>query len=117
MEVHVVTSTSAESTINTCRCIFSMHGLPQQLVSHNGRTLTSHDFKVFMNKNGIQHSLTPPYHPHSSRLAERAVQTLETAIKKLDGPLETKLSHLLLQYHITPQSTTGISPSELLVGR
>ena len=35
MEVHIVNSTSAESTVNNLRCIVSMHGLPQQLVLDN----------------------------------------------------------------------------------
>ena len=35
MEVHIVNSTSAKSTVNNLQCIVSMHGLPQQLVSNN----------------------------------------------------------------------------------
>ena len=73
MEVHVVNSTSAESTINILRCIFSMHGLPLQLISDNGAAFISDDFKLFMDKNGIRHSLTSPYHPRSNGLAEHAV--------------------------------------------
>ena len=34
-----------------------------------------------------------------------------------DGILNNKLSRLLFTYRITPHSTTGISPSELLMGR
>ena len=117
IEVHIVDSTSAESTIKTLRQIFSIHGLPQQLVSDNGPAFISQDFKQFMNKNGIRHSLTSPYHPRSNGLAERAVQTFKSSIKKLDGPIDTRLTRFLLQYRITPQSTTGLSPSELLMGR
>ena len=103
MKVHIVNSTSAESTINTLCCIFfSMHSLPQQLVSDNGPAFISHYFKVFMDKNDIRHSLTSPYPPCSNGLGEHAVQTFKTTIKKLDRPLETRLSHFLLQYYITP---------------
>ena len=94
-----------------------MHGLPQQLVLDNGAAFINHDFKLFMDKNGIRHSLTSPYHPRSNGLGEYAVQTFKITIKKLDGHLETRLSRFLLQYGITPQSTTGLSPLELRMGR
>ena len=83
MEVHIVNFTSAKSTIKTLWCIFLMHGLPQQLVSDNGPAFISHDFKLFMDKNGIRHSLTSPYHPCSNGLAERAVHIFKTTIKKI----------------------------------
>ena len=39
-------------------------------------------------------------------------------MKKLkDGSLETRVSRFLSRYRITPQTTTGVSPAELLLGR
>ena len=117
LEVCVVDSTSAEATIRSLRTIFATHGLPEQVVSDNGPAFISHDFKEFMQKNGIRHSLVSPYHPCSNGLAERAVQTFKTAMKKLEGPIHVRISRFLLQYRVTPQTTTGQSPSELLMGR
>ena len=37
--------------------------------------------------------------------------------KMNEGNLSTKLSRFLLSYRITPQSTTGVAPAELLMGR
>ena len=62
IEVHTVDSTSATSTINLLHKIFSTHGLPKQLVSDDGPAFTSNEFRVFMEKNDIRHSLTSPYH-------------------------------------------------------
>ena len=45
------------------------------------------------------------------------VQTLKRAMKKLTGSLETRLSRFLFNYRITPQSTTGVSPAELMFNR
>ena len=50
----------------------------------------------------------------SNGLAERAVQTLKSGLKKLTGPLETRLTQFLFGYRITPQTTTGLSPAELM---
>ena len=53
IEVHQVPSITTETTVKTLRLILSIHGLPIQLVSDNGPAFTSHDFKEFVNCNGI----------------------------------------------------------------
>uniref|UniRef100_A0A8C5MWZ0 CCHC-type domain-containing protein n=1 Tax=Leptobrachium leishanense TaxID=445787 RepID=A0A8C5MWZ0_9ANUR len=54
----------------------------------------------------------------SNGLAERAVQTFKGLIKKSSGDsIEVKMARALFSYRITPQSTTGKSPAELLCGR
>ena len=35
----------------------------------------------------------------------------------MDGSLESKISKFLFNYRITPQSTTGLAPAEILLGR
>ncbi len=50
-------------------------------------------------------------------LAERAVQTIKQGIIKLDGLIHTRLTRFLLNYQITLQTSTGLSPSQLLMGR
>ena len=59
-----------------------------------------------------------PYHPSSNGLAERAVQIVKKGLRKnKKGTFRTRLSHTLFSYRITPQSTTSVSPAELLLGR
>ena len=84
--------------------------------SDNGSGFTSEQFKLFTQQNGIKHSYTSPYHPSSNGFGERAVQTIKQGIVKLEGDIDYRLSHFLLTYRITPQSSTGLSP-ELLMGR
>lgn len=117
MDVHIVNSTSSEATIAKLRSIFSIHGLPEQIVSDNGTAFTSHHFQEFLKKNGIKQILSSPYHPSSNGLAERAVQTFKTTVNKLDGPIEVRLSKFLFHYRVTPHTTTGLSPAQLLMGR
>lgn len=99
------------------RYLFTTHGLPSQIVSDNGSGFTSTEFQQFLSDNGVRHTLTSPYHPSSNGLAERAVQTFKNAVSKLEGPMEIRLSKFLFRYRVTPQTTTGLSPSQLLMGR
>ena len=117
IEAQVVSSTSAEITIKKLTDIFSTHGIPNQILSDNGTGFTSQEFEEFTKANGIRHTFTSPYHPASNCLAERAVQTFKHGIGKLNGPVEKRIAHFLFHYRITSQSSTGISPSELLMGR
>ena len=118
MDVVIVPSTTSQCTIKALRTIFATHGLPEIIVSDNGSAFTSELFQAFTKQNGIRHVRSAPYHPASNGLAERAVQTFKEAMKRsTTGDLETRLSRFLFQYRITPHTTTGIPPAELLLGR
>ena len=118
MEVVIVSSTTSQVTIKALRKIFATHGIPEMIVSDNGTAFTSAEFKCFTKRNGIRHVTSSPYHPATNGLAERAVQTFKQALKKSStSDVETSLDRFLFRYRITPHSTTGRSPSELLFGR
>ena len=109
---------TSTATIKKLRQSFAVHGLPETVVTDNGTCFTSDEFSVFMRHNGIKHMQSAPYHPSTSGLAERAVQTLKQGLKKLkQGSIETRVSRFLSSYRTTPQSTTGLSPSEMLFNR
>ncbi len=79
-----VTSTSTSSaTIDKLMDSISNHGLPRTIVSDNGSSFTSAEFHQFTHANGIQHITSSPYHPASNGLAERAVQTIKSGLKKM----------------------------------
>ena len=118
LEVVIVSSTSAQVTIKALRKIFATHRIPEMLVSDNSTAFTSVEFKTFVKRNNIRHVTSSPYNPSTNGLAERAVQTFKQALKKnATVDMETALDRFLFRYRITPLSTTGRSPSELLVGR
>ena len=105
-------------TIEHLRSIFATHGLTEMLVTDNGSVFTSEEFRTFTKQNGIHHSTSAPYHPASNGLTERAVQTFKNFMKKCtDGSIEARISHFLFQYRVMPQTTTGISLAEMLMGR
>jgi len=66
IEVQQMTTITAGNTINELRLIFAQHGLPGEVVFDNGPQFVSTEFAEFMNKNGIKHTLRPPYHPQSN---------------------------------------------------
>ena len=111
-----MSSITASATIQCLRNIFAQFGIPENVVSDNGPTFTSMEFKQFLQRNGVRHITSPPYHPASNGLAERAVQIFKHSIAKLTDRTN-KIARFLFTYRITPQSTTGMSPSELLLRR
>ena len=118
MEVHKTASSTTAATIGLLRTTFATLGLPEVVVSDNAANFTSDEFAKFLKLNKVQHVRTPSYHPASNGLVERAVQTFKDGMKKLKtGSVDTKLARFLFKYRITPQSSTGISPAELMFGR
>ena len=81
VNVQIMSSITASKTIEKLRIIFANHGIPQKLVSDNGPTFTSAEFRTFMARNGIRHITSAPYHPSTNGLAERAVQTFKQALR------------------------------------
>ncbi len=118
LEVSLMSFMSSSAVINTLRLLFATHGLPDVIVSDNGAAFTSTEFQGFADRNGIRHVTTAPYHPSSNGQAERMVQTTKEALSLLtQGEWQTQLARFLLSQHITPNSSTGKSPAELLMNR
>ena len=118
VEVEKVKSTDAKTTIRVLRKLFSTHGVPRIIVSDNGPGFASAELKQFLAQNGVKHAFAAPYHPSSNGQAERYVRIFKESLKSLrEGDVETKLCRFLFRYRITPQTTTGQSPSELLFHR
>lgn len=110
----------ANATIEELRPMFARYGLPRSVVTDNGTTFTSNEFRSFVQSNGIKHFRTAPYHPQSNGQAERCVQTIKDALRRMkneSGTLNQKLSRFLIQYRRSPHQTTGESPSMLFMKR
>ncbi|KAL5457266.1 hypothetical protein EMCRGX_G034513 [Ephydatia muelleri] len=112
-------SATSAVTIQKLEASFSCHGLPVTVVTDNGSAFTSQEFEYFLQSNDVKHATTSPYHPASNRLVEWAVQTMKLALKKTADKrksVESRMLQFLFQYRITPHTTTGVSPAELLMG-
>ena len=118
LEVLPMTTATALTTIQHLRTLFARFGVPESLVSDNGSQFTAEEFQLFCKQNGIRHIQVAPYHPASNGLAERAVQTFKRGIQKFkSGTVGDRIARFLMQYRVTPHTTTGSSPAELLLGR
>ena len=92
--------------------------LPDCIVSDNGPTFTSEEFREFTSANGIRHIFTAPYHPSSNDLEERAVQSFKEGTKRMQtAPLQLCLTRWLANHRLTPHSTTNRSPADMLLRR
>ena len=95
--------------------MFATLEILETVVIDTGLVFTSSEFQNCTDMNGIRHLITAPA---SNRLAERAMQTLRTGMKKITaGNIEDNLVRFLFQHRITPHTTTGRSPAELLMCR
>ena len=119
LNVHPTIVATSRATIEKLRSTFAIHGVPTTIVNDNGSNFCSEEFEEFLAKNGIHHRMTARYHPASNGLVERAVQTFKEGMKKMSNKesLETRVSRFLFKYRITPHSTTGIAPAEMLMSR
>ena len=115
-----MSSTTASKTIAKLRDTFARFGLPEQLVSDNGPQFVSEELESFLRRNGVKHIHTSSYHPASNGAVERLVQTMKQVLEAghQEGvSMEHALTTFLLRYRVTPQATTGVPPSELMIGR
>jgi len=117
-----VKTTNTEEALNFVRDrIISVYGSPKQIISDRGTAFTSHQWSLMMEKWKIKHVTTTAAHPQANGLVERMNQTI---LKSLRRTLKSRkeewpnfLHLILMDYRITPQDTTGYSPSHLLFGR
>ena len=118
LDAHIMSSITSARTIETLRSVIATHGLPRVIVTDNGSSFTSDEFKTFVRKNGIKHVTSAPYHPSTNGQAERAVQTLKRGLKRTPGnSVQERLTRFLFDYRITPHTTTGVPPCEMLMNR
>ena len=119
-EVFPKKNATSAATIEALRNMWARFGIPDQVVSDNGPQFISAEFQEFLQSNGVRHIKSAPYHPATNGLAERFVQSLKSALKAASATETTacrELSKFLMAYRNAPHSTTGASPSMLLIGR
>ncbi|XP_046408463.1 uncharacterized protein K02A2.6-like [Ischnura elegans] len=123
-EVFEMTKTDSQSVIEKLRDCFACFGLPNIIITDNGRQFTSLEFKNFCANNGIVHRLSAPYHPSTKGAAENCVKTFKEALNRLLGDMRqaglsmcSLVSKYLFSYRTTPHCATNETPAKLMFGR
>ena len=117
-EVAAMNESTSLATVGKLRRMFATHGLPKVSVSDNGPAFVGDELKQFMKRNGVKQVYSAPYHPASNGQAERMVRVFKESLKTLTtGDIQTKLDRLLYKYRITPHSSTGKTPAQLMFNR
>ncbi|KAG1683135.1 hypothetical protein GQR58_010144 [Nymphon striatum] len=116
IEAEFLRSTTSEATLRTLFSWFTRFGYPKTIHTDGGPQFTSSTFREKLHYWGVQHTISPPYHPESNGLAERAVRTIKDALRKNNSSV-SKLESVLFRYRVTPlTSGPEKTPSELLLG-
>ena len=92
------------------------------MLSTDGASIfTSHQFKDFCARWGIEQRISSAYHPRSNKRAELAVKHAKRLVSDCLGPsgnLDTDaMARALLSNRNTPDALTGISPAQVIFGR
>ena len=106
-----LSNTTSAGTVSRVKDVFARWGIPSVVVSDNGPQFSSREFASFATSYGFTHVTTSPHFPQANGAVERAVQTAKSIIRQEDPHLG------LMVYRSTPCTTTGFSPSELIMGR
>ncbi|KAL8442510.1 hypothetical protein Emed_007256 [Eimeria media] len=115
-----VTSTATDIAAIFIREIVRLHGVPSTLISDRDARFLSQFWKYFTDKFQIKRCLSTSFHPQTDGQTERTNQTMERLLRsfiQLDqSQWEQLLPALELAYNTTPNSSTGLSPFQLMIG-
>ena len=75
-------STTATAVVSRLKRYFATHGIPIEVVSDNGPQFSSDESKQFSRTWIFQHIATSPYHHQSNGLAESAVKSVKSLLRK-----------------------------------
>ena len=115
IEIRMLQRKTAKSVVFSIMSIFSVHGLPEEIVADN-MPFNSRYFKEFGKRNNIKISTSSPTHSQSNGMAERSIQTVKNLFRKAHA--EGKDEHIaLLEYRNTPISNCEYSPAQMLMNR
>ena len=101
--------------------VFSVFGIPEKLLSDNGKSFEAEVIKQLCGLLGVQKIFTCPYSPKSDAICERYNRTLIDMLGTLGEEKRRQWSkytlHMCNLYNSSIHSSTGFSPFELMFGR
>ena len=115
-ELDYLSDTTSKSVISKIKSQIARYKIFEDLTSDNGPQFKSREFEDFALKYGFRHTTSSPGYPKRNGMAERAVQTAKSIIKKAKGDNEDPYLGLL-NFRNMPRDATVGSPVQQLMGR
>jgi hypothetical protein len=124
LEVKNMRNLSAHCLIEQLDSIYEYFGYNKQLVTDNGPPFGSYEFSNYCKDKGIELIHTPPYHPQSNGVVERAVQSVKRNLRKLvfdaensnmSFNLDKSLRNFLRKHRCLPTTSEGWIPAHRLL--
>ncbi|UYV64882.1 K02A2.6-like, partial [Cordylochernes scorpioides] len=115
-EVECLENTTSEYIIECCKRQFSRYGIPQIIVSDNGRQFKSTEFQKFSKEWQFQHSTSSPLHSQGNGKAEAAVKIAKNLLKKSKQE-NSDFWQNLLNWRNTPTIDIDSSPVQRIMSR
>lgn len=114
--IRLLCDISANTVCNHMTSIFAEYGLPTTIIADCGTQFMSEAFTQKCKNTGIKLLVSSPYHHQANGVAERAVGTVKSIIKK--ALEESKNPYAAIwNYRTTPLDHNLPSPYEILFGR
>ena len=116
-----ITNLRTETVANALITVFSMVGIPEEIVHDQGSQFMSDIMAKICQKLQITQIHATAYHQQTNGMTERFHDTLKNMMRSLSNQ-EMKvwdefIPHFLFAYREVPSQATGYSPFELLYGR
>ena len=113
--------TAKETARALVELIVTRHGVPERLLTDQGRNFVSELLKETCRELGIRKLQTTPYHPEGNGMVERLHRTIADSMAhyvRRDGrDWDRWVPYSLMAYRTIPHASTGYSPNFLLYGR
>ena len=96
--------------------LFSVEGIPDEIMSDNGTPFNGKEFSSYLTGLGIRHTTSSPNYPRSNGFIERQIQTMKRLIEKANSSGRSH-QEALTGLRAQPLGDGLPSPSEILHGR
>lgn len=116
VEVSRLGDMKSTTVINKLRENFARYGIPQILLTDNGRQFVSEEFKDFVRSWDFKHQTSSPYYAQSNGLAERNVGTMKNLMNKCAQD-KTDEYAALLNFRAVSRDSEISSPAERFFNR